>query len=551
MWARRLGVPPLWPSRVKVFFLGLLTSVFIVSVFQYLHNANVEYLDIKMPVSIEIRCRLPSITCRNPNYTDPVACMVHFEDRIWHGLNLSDPCPNLPPAVIGQTCKNPTLPLSFVAGDHGSLRTVNSGVNPFKFWSILFLVLALLLSVSIVIHDLALLDESLRPRILSIPNLKYASPCFWECLNCTKCRRRLRGLWARNRLLCFVLLPFLVLFQAFAFMAVMYPFSLLVYLVAPVKMSRIMVFLSGILCMLWSIVFVTVTALFDTQVYAVIWGVTDISSSVGCVCLCEYPLSQSVITRIVVLGSGVCWHSFNLTFRALKGLRRGQWANMFSVLYAVPIEAFPVVWKRSAEFGGGGPIQWRNEDEDVQSEPAFDPFALMDEQPESAWTRALIVPVAKTEQRQLIWEPYMGTLDTEIGCCGFPRPAEMSDDPQKLELAALSEHRVSNGDSHWEPQFENGSPRAGVKPNTDKQTEVDTTSRLSMFAHANGIKEEEETVSGSSGPSAGLAAENVSVSIPGPQQIESRSPHPKSSNSSANNFRGTQAQVLGAPACAD
>ena len=63
-----------------------------------------------------------------------------------------------------------------------------------------------------------------------------------------------------------------------------------------------------------------------------------------------------------------CWHSINLTLRALKGLRRAQWANMpeprhgrqtrersyfeqprFSVLYSVPVEAFPVVWERPQE----------------------------------------------------------------------------------------------------------------------------------------------------------------------------------------------------------
>ena len=38
-------------------------------------------------------------------------------------------------------------------------------------------------------------------------------------------------------------------------------------------------------------------------------------------------------------------------------------------------------------------MRWRTEGEAVQSEPAFDPFCLMDEQPESAWTRAIIAPV--------------------------------------------------------------------------------------------------------------------------------------------------------------
>lgn len=162
------------------------------------------------------------------------------------------------------------------------------------------------------------------------------------------------------------------------------------------------------------------TALVDTQPYAVLWGISE--SSVSCLCLCQFPLSRPVVLRVLVLGTGVCWHSINLTLRALKGLRRAQWANMFSVLYAVPVEAFPVVWERPQE-AGGGPIRWRKEGEAVQSEPAFDPFCLMDEQPESAWTRAIIAPVpVKDDSRLTVWEPYLGTLDMEIGWCGFPRP---------------------------------------------------------------------------------------------------------------------------------
>merc|ERR1711879_487201 len=75
---------------------------------------------------------------------------------------------------------------------------------------------------------------------------------------------------------------------------------------------------------------------------------------------------------------------------------------------------------------GSKPIRWRHEGEPVQSEPAFDPFCLMDEQPESAWTFPLIVPMNMAarglgangefieEHQQMIWEPYTGSLDTEI-----------------------------------------------------------------------------------------------------------------------------------------
>mmetsp|Transcript_11248 Transcript_11248/g.24357 ORF Transcript_11248/g.24357 Transcript_11248/m.24357 type:complete len:583 (+) Transcript_11248:118-1866(+) len=417
MWARRLGVPHLWPSRVKVFFLGGMTSVVIFSVFQYLHGANVEYLDLAKPVSNEIQCRLPRADCLDDE--DPVTCTILLEDRkIWRGLNLTDPCPIIPKAIATQSCRNPYIPLDAVTGDLGSLRTVK-GVNPFKLWSILFLILTSILSFSIVIHDLALLEESLRPSILSIPNMKYAVPCLWEVLTCVQCRRRMQRLQRKNRCLWGFLIPMLTMLHTMAFMVVLYPVAFTVYMLAPVRMSRIMVFLSAILCVLWSIIFVIETAM-DTQPYAVLWGLDDDSPEEGsCVCLCEFYLSRSVILRVVVLATGVCWNSFNLSLRALKGLRRAQWANMFSVLYSVPVEAFPVTWQRPPD---SGPIRHRSEGEAIQSEPAFDPFCLMDEQPESAWTRAVISCEVQTEQQQFLWEPFAGVLDTEIGCCGFPRP---------------------------------------------------------------------------------------------------------------------------------
>lgn len=430
MWARRLGVPHLWPSRVKVFFLGLFAAVFIFSVFQYLHNANVSYLDLAAPAHQEIVCKLPREECREA--PDPVSCLVEVEDHnFWSGryvdLNISIPCPALPEDMRGQSCHNPSLPLAAVMGENGLLHTVNSSVNPFKLWSILFLSLTSLLSLSIVIHDLALLEERLRPRILSIPNLRYATPCLWDCLFCVRCRRcmqRLRRRGQKGRYLWMILVPLTLIVQTIVFMIVVYPFSLFVCLISPVRMSRMMVFLSAILCILWSVVFVLVTTCFDYQQYAVLWSTTSTPERETCVCMCEYPLSHAVIIRIAVLGLGVCIHSLNYILRALRGLRRGQWANMFSVLYAVPVEAFPVFWERP----NGGPMKWRSEGQPVQSEPAFDPFCLMDEQPESAMTRAAILPVVKREEERFIWEPYTGNMDTEIACCGFPRPAQNDDE---------------------------------------------------------------------------------------------------------------------------
>jgi len=448
MWARRLGVPHLWPSRVKVFFRGILTSVVILSVFQYLHGANVEYLNLEKPYSNEIMCTLPRPECADE--PESLRCQLNLEEwnpqALFRGLNMSTPCPAMPKAIIGTTCMNPMIPLSAITGDMGTLRTV-SGVNPFRLWSILFLVLTSLQGLSIVIHDLALLNETKRPEILSIPNLKYAMPQIWEWLSCFQCRRRMQRLRKRKKWLWAIIVPFWTFIQVIAFMAVLYPLAFLVYVVAPIRMSRIMVFLSAILCMLWSVIFIVETAV-DTQPYAVLWGAKEPEFGFSCICHCQFFLSKSVILRVIVLGLGVCFNSISLVMRALRGLRRAQWANMFSVLYAVPIEAFPITWERPAD---AGLIRHRTEGQAIQSEPAFDPFCLMDEQPESAWTSVKIVPVAMTDHQQLIWEQFSGALDSEIGCCGFPRPVQCFDDdteenmeepPTKDQVAALEKAAI-------------------------------------------------------------------------------------------------------------
>jgi len=427
MWARRCGCPALWPSRIKVFLLGIFGSGFIYSVFQYLASASVDYLDFESPARMDIDCKLPGTDCMDS--LDPIQCMRgDYSTRWWAGVHLEDGCPAWPSSIRGQTCKNVRLPLSSISGDLARLHTINSDMNPFTLWSILFLVLTSLLGTSILIHDLALLQEFSRRKILDFPSLRKevlsarlapkSIMCFKKFFAQIQCRHHMQNLWARSRVLWFLLVVPWAFFQAVAFMVVAYPFALVVCCRHPIQMSRIMVFLSGTYVMLWSLVFIVVAGFLDARHYAVLWG-EAVPGRTSCICLCEFPLNRHVFVRIVLLGVGVFAQSFALTFRALRGLRRQQWANLFSVLYAVPIEAFPVVWERS----GGGPIRGRAEGEPVQGEPAFDPFCLMDEQPESARTRALLQPSNQTPAQQERWrhqELRGENIDADIGCCGFP-----------------------------------------------------------------------------------------------------------------------------------
>merc|ERR1711920_413501 len=92
----------------------------------------------------------------------------------------------------------------------------------------------------------------------------------------------------------------------------------------------------------------------------------------------------------------------------------------------MPAQVFPVYWRQP----DGEPIKFRAPGEPVQGEPAFDPFALMDEQPNSSDTMIRLAPVG----REVIHESSIelsflddalrnesGDNDAEIGCCGFPR----------------------------------------------------------------------------------------------------------------------------------
>lgn len=440
MWARRCGCPPLWPSRVKVFFLGIFGSAFIYSVFQYLASASVDYLDFESPARMDIDCKLPGPGCTEA--LDPIECMRgDYSTRWWAGVHLEDGCPAWPSSIRGQTCRNVRLPLSSLTGDLARLHTINSNMNPFTLWSILFLVLTSLLGTSILIHDLALLQEVSRRKILDFPSLRKEvlnarlAPrsilCFKRFFASIQCRHHMQRLWARSRVVWVLLVLPWAVFQAVAFMVVAYPFALVVCCRHPIQMSRIMVFLSGTYVMLWSLVFIIVAGFLDARMYAVLWG-EAVPGRTSCICLCEFPLNRHVFVRIVILGVGVFAQSFALTFRALRGLRRQQWANLFSVLYAVPIEAFPVVWERP----DGGPIRFRSEGEPVQGEPAFDPFCLMDEQPESARTRALLQPGQQTPEQQERWrhqELRGESADTDIGCCGFPlAPLRRDVDDEKM-----------------------------------------------------------------------------------------------------------------------
>merc|ERR1712027_146824 len=91
---------------------------------------------------------------------------------------------------------------------------------------------------------------------------------------------------------------------------------------------------------------------------------------------------------MVFIGVGTAYKSITLAFRCLKGLRRANWSGLMSVMFPIPLQVYEVHWTRP----DGSPIQHREYGQPVQGELAFDPFALMDEQEDSASTTVRIKP---------------------------------------------------------------------------------------------------------------------------------------------------------------
>jgi len=116
---------------------------------------------------------------------------------------------------------------------------------------------------------------------------------------------------------------------------------------------------------------------------------------------------------------------------------------LLSVLFPVPITVYSVDWRLPS----GMPIRFRTEGVPVQGEVAFDPFAMMDEQLDSAFTTLHLrpEPVHRYERKNTgemeLVQPHR-ILETPaipmpefcqservqvrkveyIGCCGFPWP---------------------------------------------------------------------------------------------------------------------------------
>jgi len=218
---------------------------------------------------------------------------------------------------------------------------------------------------------------------------------------------------AKNKIVWALALPVWILLELVIFTVATYPLSFLVSIGYPKTMSRIMVFETSILSITWALLFLITIIKYSNQYYAL---VGEVEEHPTCFCMCEYRMRDSAFVSLSLASILFITQITLLGLRGLKGLRHPEWANLFTVLYTVPVESFPVRWERPVE-AGGGPIAMRKPGEPVQGEPAFDPFCLMDEQPESAFTRPLIQLARPTAGHSQGSSKY---LHARIGCCGFP-----------------------------------------------------------------------------------------------------------------------------------
>jgi len=508
MWARKCGVPPQWPSRVKVGLNAVFTGAIGYTVYQFMSGGDVGYVDMSYATSDGVIC-LNVWPQRANIISEPTA---YFYEEAWSSFsqmaNTSEfisafQCPFA--ASINETCDTVTVPLRVMQRDLAQPVGDNVGVSNdiMYFYAHAFLGLGIGLWLSVTTHDIALLHATLKNRVLDLNGVRDDFPWIvrffklsgFSFLNrlrkmaCDPDEHRIQPRQARpvgygntstpapspsqhsrystdeistfslrlTALLLFLLLLPVIFFWSIAFFVfALVPVITAFFLCWPVRLSRFWTlvlsvggFIYGLALVIHMIVFLISPT--HRAHFAVTWGVDGVDASgakTRCTCGCSYPISNAIILGHVSIGSVAALRCLLIALRCLKGLRRANWANLLSVTYTVPVAVFDVVWYHEIDMPDGKkrnePIKHRKYGESVQGELAFDPFALMDEQPGSAATtvelkptpyeikvvkngkeetrltsRPLRQPKAPRTQKDLV-ENYALERKEAVGCCGFP-----------------------------------------------------------------------------------------------------------------------------------
>lgn len=424
----------------------VLQSITIASVafvvYRFMSQVDSSHLDLDSPVSLHVLC-----LSEWP--------LVHVQDSWWKPqlwvdsanfrLDMAEFVDNhmcASPPLQPQRCENASMPFASMSRNLGVALGAGYDVrnDAIEFYGYLFFYMGLWLWLSVNIHDLALISGKERDYILDLHGMRIKFPCAGKLFRCTGVNwlQNVAESYGRLGRLCVALvLPFLVIWSVFLFIFIVLPLLTVCFIRYPIRLSRGHIFCMCLSLTIFGLILTIHMAIVMAipkwrQSYAVTWP------SGNCICGCAYRLTGVTCSGMLFIGLGVIYNSLMLAFRCLKGLRQSNWANLMSVMFPIPLTVYSVEWTRPDK----EPIQHRKRGEPVQGELAFDPFALMDEQTDSARTTVNLVPTlyeevqidasrhldgpapyvkGRTSTRSELSSPSLQEREDQlIGCCGFP-----------------------------------------------------------------------------------------------------------------------------------
>jgi len=458
MWARRCGAPRRWPSRIKVLIFTLLDGGIGLSIYLYMAGSNISYLDLGSPQSGPVLCltEWPE-TGHEASWSDPKDWFKWWRDHEDHRKILEHKKCKIP-SVQDNTCSESSAPLKDMAQPIASAMQGNFDNLRFDILGLsarIFLTLAIFIWVGMATHDLALIGTKKKNLILDVTGVNNYCPVIrrvWRCLAGVRplvmiCEAETIGVRVLGTVIAIVLAPVVIAWNVVVFNFVICPILLMAFVRYPVRMCRAWVFIACLATFMYGIALTCLSLGFagsspaHRPYYAVTWGADTGNGGDPCTCGCDFPVSFGVCINLSVIGVGTALKSLFVALRCLKGLRRSQWANLLSVVFPVPLTVYTVDWRQP----DGKPIKFRDETMKVQEEVAFDPFAMMDEQLDSAFSTINLAPEpsmkeGRTPSGRITVEPSRAGMEAPgisdkslhgkvefhmeesyyIGCCGFP-----------------------------------------------------------------------------------------------------------------------------------
>jgi hypothetical protein len=462
---------------VKIILESFFSGTIGFSVYRYMAASNASYLDLDSPDTAQVQCLWdwPLQASQGVSLQDHKLQLSLWWTRTAHGLVEDNHDQWLRqhrcsvPGVEQTPCNEMVVTASMMRRPLALAMGNDSGIDVLGMWALFFAVFTFIIWVGLLTHDVALVRNSLKRKDLIFDVTGVNRHCPWIGRICGfltgingKFIEILKNLGQQffskgcfQRVLGLVVLAVLAPPSAVAlfvwnlavFNFFLVPAIMFAFIRHPIAMSRVWVFVLCIVCSIYGLVLTVKMLAFMSDsslrpLYALTWVPdgpgAEGGSSEPCTCGCDFPVSSSVCRNLFVVGVATTVKSIFAAVRCLKGLRRCQWANLLLVTFPVPLTVYAVDWRTK----DGSIIRGRTEGVPVQSEVAFDPFALMDEQTDSATTTLHLRPEPIDCHRQdgvrrmattvrdpaprnrLKRMPTPLKREYYIGCCGFPWPKE-------------------------------------------------------------------------------------------------------------------------------